>query len=595
MVVIVVAEPPTTDVTTDTRPLSRLPPAAVLLLEVEARVEVASVVGVGVVERDVTDEAGVAEVATEVAAEVEVAEVPAPPTLTLAPTKAPEPVVGTAPTVAVKRVEEPTPRPRLTQRISVQVELEAAAAEVEEEEADKALDDVTAAEEDAAAEDAAEEACVADAAAEVAVEPPLRRPTLTPTSALDPVVGSAPAVTVPSPPRPTEAQRRSVHVELEVAVVTATDEDEALDVVAAADEATEDEAGEVAAAELADEPPLSSPILAPTSALDPVVGKTPAVTVPNGPRPKEAQRRSVHVVVAAAAAEVTELAEDAADVATEDETGTVAAVDAVEPPSSRPTLAPTSALDPVVGKTPAVTVPKDPRPRDAQTRSVHVVDAAAAVVAEAAEDTTAADDTGAVAAVEAVDPPFRRPTLAPMSALEPVVGRTPAVTVPNAPRPRDAQSRSVHVVDAAAAAVVAEAAMTDEAGVVVPAAAVVAVEPPFSRPTLAPMSAPVPEVGRTPAVTVPNAPRPRDTQRRSVHAVAVVAAVAAEEAAADEVIAADDAAEEPPRPRLAPTLARSPEVNAVGIIPALMLAIEDEATPTPRLTQRTSVQVAVTT
>lgn len=523
MVVIVVAEPPTTDVTTDTRPLRRLPPAAVLLLEVDARVEVASVVGVGVVERDVADEAGVAEVAAAAAAEVEVAEVPAPPTLTLAPTKALEPVVGTAPTVAVKRVEEPTPRPRLTQRISVQVELEAASAEVEEEEADKALDEVTAAEEDAAADDATEdEAGVADVAAEVAVEPPLRRPTLTPTSALDPVVGSAPAVTVPSPPRPTEAQRRSVHVELEAAVIAAMDEDEALEVVAAADEATEEEAGEVAATEVADEPPLSNPMLAPTSALDPVVGKTPAVTVPNGPRPREAQRRSVHVVDAAAAAEVTEPAEDTANVATEDEAGTVAAVDAVEPPLSRPTLA-------------------------------------------------------------------------PMTALDPVVGRTPAVTVPNAPRPRDAQSRSVHVVDAAAAAVVAEAAMSDEAGVVVPAAAVVAVEPPFSRPTLAPMSAPVPEVGRTPAVTVPNAPKPRDTHRRSVHAVAVVAAAAAEEAAADEVTAADDATEDPPRPILAPTLARSPEVNAVGMMPALMLAIEDEATPTPRLTQRTSVQVAVTT
>lgn len=264
------------------------------------------------------------------------------------------------------------------------------------------------------------------------------------------------------------------------------------------------------------------------------------------------------------------------------------------PPTPRMlALAPTIGPEPVVGRTPAVTVARPAAPRLRHTRSLQVL--VAATVGFAAlvtgPGTTIAAEEGA-----AESPPLRSFMLAPTSAPDPTVGTAPRVTVARGPRPRDTHKRSVQVVREVVATGAGVLPMT------------------FA---LAPTRAPDPAVGIAPAVTVARPATPRLRHKKSVQvAVTTWPEVAITDADVEEpetpacrhrasvqvvvttapdamVTGEDTGVTVPPLPSprmLAPSPRRAPD-PMVGIAPAVTVANPG----TPRLRHKTSVQVAVIT
>ena len=325
---------------------------------------------------------------------------------------------------------------------------------------------------------------------------PPRALTLAPTRLPDPAVGSTPALAARTDdeprPRPTFKQRRSAQVVAGAfaEVITAT--------------------GEIVLMVAADAPTPRALALAPRIAPVPVVGRAPAVRVriveEPSPKPAFKHNRLVQVVAGAPADGSTA-------------TGEIVAVGVIDAPfvPNALTLAARIAPVPAVGSAPAVKVRSvaEPRPRPAfkHNRSVQVVAGAPADGSTATGEITAVGVMGAALVPKAL-------TLAARSAPVPAVGSAPAVKVRSVaePRPRPAfrQSRSVQVVAGAPA---------DGSTATGEIVAVGMAEAPLPKALiLAPMIAPVPAVGRAPAVKVRSVvepkPRPAFKQSRSVHVVA---------------------------------------------------------------------------
>jgi len=310
--------------------------------------------------------------------------------------------------------------------------------------------------------------------------------------------------------------------------------------------------------------------LTPTRLPDPAVGSTPAVAVRTvdeaKPRPTFKQRRSAQVVAGAFAEVMTA-------------TGEIVLIVAADAPTPRTlALAPRIAPVPVVGRAPAVRVRivEEPSPKPAFKHNKLVQ-----VVAGAPADGSTA--TGEIVAVGVMDAPFvpNALTLAARIAPVPAVGRAPAVKVrivaEPSPSPAFKQSRSVHVVAGAPAD-----GITATGEIV----AVGMTEAPLPKALiLASRRAPVPAVGRAPAVNVRSVaepkPRPAFRQRRSVHVVAGAAPEDGMTAIGETV------AEGPLRPALRSTRGAEPPV---GSAPAVTVRRVEGPAPRPRPTHKISVQ-----